>query len=48
MDAIDSISYFNQAPLLNISGIVICPTHVLQFAEHQFAECRTQRRLLEG
>ena len=31
-------SHCEQAPLLDISGYIICSSHVLYFAEHQFAE----------
>ena len=42
-------SHFDQAPVLDVSGYLTCPSHVLWFAEHQLAECRTclGRRLLE-
>ena len=40
MNAINvgSFSHFNQASLLDISSCVTWPSHVLYFAEQQFAE----------
>ena len=33
-----NLNHFDQAFLLDILGYVTWPSHVLQFAEHQFAE----------
>ena len=33
-----AFDHFDQAPLLDISGCVAWPYHILQFAEHQFME----------